>query len=169
MELFIYTGSLPEDRLRRLLKRASSPFTETDISVKVLQSEPELESALQHTIAQEAARQERYFPMRTDTGTHLLRLSRVLYFQSEGHRFHAFLTDGTVLRSRSLRIATRALLSGLLERGQLLQVSKSTFVNTQQIISISLDGVHLTGDQSVPISRKYYAEFMAANRQNGAS
>ncbi|WP_159456340.1 LytR/AlgR family response regulator transcription factor [Intestinibacillus massiliensis] len=166
MELFIYDGALHGERLLRLVRRASAPFSAADIDVRVCDNEAALEAALHHAVAEEAKRQERFFPMRTDDGIRLLRLSRVLYFQSEGHRIHTALTDGTVLRSRSLRVSTRELLSPLIASGKLLQVSKSTFVNTQHVCSISLDGVHLAGGCIVPVSRKYYAEFLQASRES---
>lgn len=126
-------------------------------AVKICRSQEELEHAVRQT-AFAGVTKDAVFRFPTKEGIHMVKLSTVSYFKGEDHRIIAHLEDGTLLRSRTMRISTEEAMRPLVESGQLLRIARTLYVNLEHLTLIAHNTACLRNGESLPISRSYCAK-----------
>lgn len=155
MELIIYQGGPPgREVLDGWARRAAEAGV--GLHMTVCNTRAQVEEVLTRGHEDVARTREALLPFWAADGICPIRLSEVCYFKGAGHKIIAGFTDGRTLCSKTHRIPAKAVLEPYLARGLFLQTSRATFVNLEQIATVTAAGVTLRNGEWVGISQAYY-------------
>lgn len=170
MDIIVYDGPHLNNKDLTMMVRSCAALHNTedvDLNIRTCETTDDLSAAIQELVALEVQSKERFFPFKSADGTHLLRLSQVLYFRSSGHRVIATLTSGKELYGLTLRLSTAALLEPLVHTGKFYRTYRSTFVNKLHIDRFGPGWVLLDNGTRLSASRKYFISAMDEEKARG--
>ena len=125
-----------------------------DYLIKPIQ-EAELTRALDDALAQRASGAAARMPLRTASGTAVVLFNQLLYAEYQAHQLRAYLADGRMLSSRTLRAPFDEAARPLLEDGRFVKTSSAYIINMDYVRAVTARGFVMANGQEVPVTRRY--------------
>ncbi len=126
--------------------------------------EPEQASgALDQALLREYDQSGRGLPFPAEDGVHMLRPAQVRYLRGEGHRVLVSLSDGQLLRSKTLRVSAGSVIAPYLKYGRFFQASRVLYVNEAFISAITCGGITMTDGETLRLVQARYRDWRSAN------
>ncbi|MEG1858312.1 MAG: LytTR family transcriptional regulator DNA-binding domain-containing protein [Pseudoflavonifractor sp.] len=147
----------PEQVLRDHRRRHPDTGTVTTLCTTGQQ----LVAALARAERRQTEVREPFLTVKTADGPRICPLSDIMFCQSDAHRFHVYLADGTVLVSTNGRCRFFESVAPLLEDRRFLSCGRSILINTDYIALVNRTQVLLYGGRALPMPVHRQAEFRA--------
>ncbi|WP_343208813.1 LytTR family DNA-binding domain-containing protein [Anaerolentibacter hominis] len=98
----------------------------------------------------------RSIAVKTADGLYALRLHLICYAEYQNHRVHYHLTDGTVIKSVTLRQSFDVILEPLLRDNRFVKITASYLINLNCVTAFNKRNLVLSDGTCLPVSRKLY-------------
>lgn len=99
-----------------------------------------------------------FIMVQTADASHMVPLSHIVFVECMGHVLYYHLRDGTLLRSRAIRVSFEVALAELLEEGRFLRPHQSFLINAAHISAVTASSFHMADGTTIPIARFRAAE-----------
>ena len=161
MELVIL-GNLPLDSEQLAQWRRQAALQGVALHIARCGDPEQVSRLLDRAAAREQAAAGPALPFLAEDGGHMIHPAQLRYLRGEGHRITLSLSDGRLLRSRTLRFSIETAAKPYLEHGQFLRAGHVLYVNTAYVDAVTGTALTMTNGEKLHITRSGYRNWRAS-------